>query len=71
VPWITIHWGWRWAFVVTGGLGFFWLILWLLLYRKPEQQSRVTPAELQYIRSDPAEPQLRIKWRRLLHYRQT
>jgi MFS transporter, ACS family, hexuronate transporter len=71
VPWITVHWGWRWAFVVTGGLGFIWLILWLLLYRKPELDSRVTPAELQYIRSDPAELPVRLKWRRLLQYRQT
>ena len=22
VPWITFHWGWRWAFVITGALGF-------------------------------------------------
>ena len=22
VPWITIHWGWRWAFIITGALGF-------------------------------------------------
>jgi ACS family hexuronate transporter-like MFS transporter len=71
VPWITVHWGWRWAFVVTGGLGFIWLILWLLLYRAPEAHHRVAPAELQYIRSDPAEPPVRTKWRRLLQYRQT
>ncbi|MGH9545348.1 MAG: MFS transporter, partial [Terriglobales bacterium] len=34
VPWITLQWGWRWAFVITGALGFVWLIFWLLLYRK-------------------------------------
>ena len=27
VPWITIHWGWRWAFIITGALGFVWLDL--------------------------------------------
>jgi ACS family hexuronate transporter-like MFS transporter len=31
VPWIVVHWGWRWAFLCTGSLGFAWLILWLLL----------------------------------------
>ncbi|HJQ66835.1 MAG TPA: MFS transporter [Gemmatimonadales bacterium] len=33
VPWIALTWGWRWAFVITGSLGFLWLILWLSLYR--------------------------------------
>ena len=27
VPWIALHWGWQWAFVVTGLIGFFWLSL--------------------------------------------
>ncbi len=71
VPWITIHWGWRWAFVITGALGFVWLIFWLLLYRKPEQHPRVTAAELDYIRSDRQEPVARMKWLSLLPYRQT
>jgi ACS family hexuronate transporter-like MFS transporter len=71
VPWITIHWGWRWAFLITGALGFVWLIFWLLLYRKPEEHSRVSKAELDYIRSDPQEPTAKIKWFSLLPYRQT
>ncbi len=71
VPWITITWGWRWAFIVTGSLGFVWVILWLLLYRKPELHNRVTPSELSYIRSDPPEPAIRIKWVQLLQHRQT
>src|SRR5579862_8516080 len=33
VPWITIHYGWRSAFIATGSLGFIWLVFWLLLYR--------------------------------------
>jgi len=33
VPLIALNWGWRWAFVVTGSLGFLWLGLWLALYR--------------------------------------
>src|ERR1700681_3838732 len=71
VPWITIHWGWRWAFVITGALGFVWLIFWLVLYRKPEEHSRVSKAELAYIRSDPSEPIRKIKWISLLPHRQT
>jgi ACS family hexuronate transporter-like MFS transporter len=71
VPWITVRWGWRWAFLITGALGFIWLILWLLLYRKPEEHSRVSKAELEYIRSDPPEPTTKIKWLSLLPHRQT
>jgi MFS transporter, ACS family, hexuronate transporter len=36
VPWIALKWGWQWAFVGTGGLGFFWLLLWIPLYRSRE-----------------------------------
>src|SRR5256884_3370233 len=71
VPWITMYWGWQWAFVITGVLGFVWLIFWLLLYRKPEEHSRVSKAELAYIRSDPPEPIRKIKWISLFPHRQT
>src|SRR6478672_10993274 len=49
VPLIAIHWGWRWAFILTGALGFIWLILWIPIYRKPEQHPRLSKAELKYI----------------------
>ena len=71
VPWITIHWGWRWAFVITGGIGFVWVVLWLMLYRKPEEHRRVSKAELAYIRSDPVKPAGHMKWLSLASYRQT
>jgi MFS transporter, ACS family, aldohexuronate transporter len=71
VPWITIHWGWRWAFIITGSLGFVWLIFWLLLYRKPELHPRLSPAELEYITSDCQEAVPKIKWINLLPHRQT
>lgn len=71
VPWITIHWGWRWAFLITGGIGFVWLILWLLLYRKPEEHQRLSQQELEYIRSDPSDPPRHVKWLSLVSYPQT
>jgi MFS transporter, ACS family, aldohexuronate transporter len=71
VPWITVHWGWRWAFVILGAVGFVWLSFWLLLYRKPEEHRRVTAAELDYIRSDPQESVAKIRWLALLAHRQT
>ena len=71
VPWITIHWGWRWAFVITGGLGIFWLAFWLLLYRKPEDHPRMSKGELKYVRSDNQKRVERVKWGKLLALRQT
>ena len=58
VPWIALRWGWQWAFVVTGALGFLWLLLWIPLYRNP-------PA----IAGAVAEP--RVPWVSLFGHRQT
>jgi len=71
VPVITLRWGWRWAFVATGALGFAWLALWLAVYRDPERHPRVSPAELAHIRGDPAEPAGAVSWLQLLRHRQT
>ena len=71
VPPITLNWGWRWAFVVTGLVGFVWLAFWILLYRRPEEHPRLSKAELAYIQSDPPEPATRIPWKRLLPHKQT
>jgi MFS transporter, ACS family, hexuronate transporter len=71
VPWIAVHLGWRWAFVMMGALGFAWLGLWLLLYRRPEEHPSCTSGERDYIQSDPVEPSAKIKWIELLPHRQT
>jgi ACS family hexuronate transporter-like MFS transporter len=71
VPWITIHYGWRAAFLVVGGLGFVWLAFWLALYRRPTEHSKVSAAELAYIQSDPTEATTPVPWSQLLRYRQT
>lgn len=71
VPWIVGHWGWQWSFIITGSLGFLWLIWWHTTYRIPERHPRVSPAELALIRSDPPESLTPVKWSRLLPLRQT
>jgi MFS transporter, ACS family, aldohexuronate transporter len=71
VRWITERWGWRGSFIGIGSLGFVWLLFWLLLYRKPEEHSRVSKAELEYIRSDPQDEVRKLKWAALLPLRQT
>jgi MFS transporter, ACS family, aldohexuronate transporter len=56
VPWITYRFGWQMAFVATGALGLIWVAAWWVLYRRPEEDRRISVAELAYIRSDPPEP---------------
>jgi MFS transporter, ACS family, hexuronate transporter len=79
VPFIAVTWGWRWAFVITGAVGFIWLILWLYFYEIPARQKRLSKAELAYINSDPDEhdrtdkltEEPKASWLKLLSYRQT
>lgn len=71
VPWIAARFGWRAAFVFTGELGFAWLLVWLLVYRKPEDHPLCSAVERQYIQDEPVEVPARIKWLRLLPHRQT
>src|SRR5579872_5466245 len=71
-PWITMHLGWRWTFVIIGALGFLWLFLWLVIYRKPQEHKLVTAQELRYIQSDIPDPVgKKVPWAGLLRYRQT
>jgi ACS family hexuronate transporter-like MFS transporter len=72
IPWIVLAWGWRAAFVLTGALGFLWVVVWHTLYRRPDENPRLSPAEMAHIRSDPPDPPGRsVAWGRLLGYRQT
>jgi len=71
VPLITIALGWRAAFIVTGAFSLVWLIAWLKLYRRPELHPAVGTLELALIKSDRAEPEVRIPWRQLLRRRET
>ncbi|MDQ3800951.1 MAG: MFS transporter [Acidobacteriota bacterium] len=71
VPLIVLYWGWYEAFIITGAVGFVWLIFWMLMYRRPEEHPHLSKAELEYIQSDPPEPTVRIPWRRLFPHRQT
>ena len=71
VPLLLLFASWRVAFLVTGGIGFAWVIAWHMIYRKPEEHPKLSAAELAYIRSDPVTDQVRIPWLQLLGYRGT
>ena len=75
IAWLALTYGWRSTFVVTGALGFAWLLLWIVLYRVPEQHAWITDAERAYILSDragagPQQVTWRPGWMTLLTYRQ-
>lgn len=76
VPLIVAAYGWEEAFIITGAVGFVWLVFWLILYEIPAKQKRLGQAEYDYIHSDneevPAEENEKpMKWSRLLFIRQT
>lgn len=52
VPYILRHYGWRETFVWIGALGLLWIILWWRFYSIPEKTKKLSPEELQYIKSD-------------------
>src|SRR5687767_8216971 len=77
VPWIAENWGWEAAFIIIGAIGFFWLFFWFALYEKPEDQKRLSAAELKYINSDVENADTtvsnkeNVSWFKLLEYKQT
>src|SRR4051812_4151851 len=71
VPAITIAYGWRMAFVITGVGSLVWLVAWIAMYRRPRESKSLSKAELAYIESDPADPAAKVPWARLLGRRET
>lgn len=71
IPWITLRFGWRTAFLATGILGGIWIVWWLSKYRDPKDHTRVSPTELLQIQENSVEPEAQIPWQKLLAYKQT
>src|SRR5205085_8191956 len=55
VPWVAVHLGWQFAFLLTGLFSSIWIVFWLTIYRKPDEDPKVSREELAYIQSDPVE----------------
>ena len=51
IPLIAIRFGWRSAFIVSGLVGFVWLLMWLRVYHPVDRHPRMTPAEVAHIRA--------------------
>jgi len=77
VPWILGVYGWQMAFIITGAIGFIWLIFWWLLYEIPSRHKKISKREFEYIHSDTEETiavgvvQAKVNWLQLFGIRQT
>jgi ACS family hexuronate transporter-like MFS transporter len=72
VPWVMIHYGWHYAFLITGFFSVTWILLWFIKYRKPAEHSTLTRAELAYINQGTTEQEGRTTpWANLWGIRQT
>jgi len=85
VPWCLIHFGeaegWKMAYIITGAVGFLWLIFWFALYNPPAKCKYITKEEFELIHEDeiavhaaPSEDvtlHANISWGKLFKYPQT
>ncbi|MEB5974370.1 MFS transporter [Pantoea dispersa] len=78
--WIQELLSWHWVFIITGGIGIIWSLVWMKVYRAPSQSKGINQAELEYIRAGgamvdgdaPGEKSARVKltaadWKLVFH----
>jgi ACS family hexuronate transporter-like MFS transporter len=51
VGWAILAYNWKVAFVITGALGLFWVVLWWFFYDAPEKHKALSAEEAEYISS--------------------
>lgn len=74
VPWLLGAYGWEMAFIVTGAIGFVWLIFWLIYYEVPAKHKQLSQEEFDYIHADKEEKDENVepvKWLSLFGFKQT
>jgi ACS family glucarate transporter-like MFS transporter len=73
--------GWKASFIITGGLGIIWAIVWFWFYRDPREHPNVSQEELDYIEEGGADTfdqvtkvsdtdKGSIRWRDLFRYKE-
>ncbi|WP_276365722.1 MFS transporter [Chryseolinea sp. H1M3-3] len=77
VPYIMVAWGWKWAFIITGSIGFIWVVLWLMYYETPAKHKKLLKPEFDYIhddaddKADELKKEEKVSWIKLLGFKQT
>lgn len=77
VAFITAQYGWRTAFLFTGGLGLAWLGAWLVLYQPPHKNRWLKPEEYAELKGKVRPPEetmpakgSTVNWRRIITSRE-
>ncbi len=75
VPLILGWYGWQETFIITGAIGFIWVVLWIRYYEIPSRHKKLSKEEFDYIHRDDigetTEQSPRITWWKLLGFLQT
>jgi ACS family hexuronate transporter-like MFS transporter len=79
VPVIAEYYGWEFAFILVGAIGFIWVIFWVLLYEIPSEQKKLSKTEFDYIHDEESQAseksttssEEKVAWFKLLGYKQT
>jgi ACS family hexuronate transporter-like MFS transporter len=79
VPWILGNYSWHEVFWITGGIGFIWLIFWLIFFDIPSRQKRLTKDEYSLILNgkgnetnrEEISGQIKVRWYKLFTFPQT
>jgi len=73
VVWTILHGGWRMSFVVVGAIGVVWTLLWVLFYKHPRDQQKLTDAERYFILSGqddrPQDKVAKASWKQIVRSR--
>ena len=68
VPIIALAWGWQWAFIIPGLLGFVWVICWFLVKKPVQDAVAAQEAETSTTVAPPAD---KVRWTTLFKDRRT
>lgn len=71
MAWLILSFGWQMAFVLTGAIGFLWLILWRWMYHSPKDHPRITNEELGIIPEVSKEDACKTSWWTYFEYKET
>jgi ACS family hexuronate transporter-like MFS transporter len=75
VAFLTLSYGWRSAFVITGATGLVWLVLWLSFYYSPAANRWLKPGEAALLQSEmpaaetPPQGAVKLAWGRVVRMR--